>query len=263
MYKIIIPSYKREDIIQSHTLKCIYESDLHKDIYVFVADDEQVASYTKILSNNKDIKIIKGVRGIPNQRNFIQNYFAENEQLLFIDDDIKKVIGLDKQNKRVSATKLHEFVTKAFELTAKMNLKMFGINSTNSNLEMKHQLSVGLIYLVGNFYGLINTHKVLVDEGIEIKTRKDYRAGKESHERALLMYKKFGGVLKFRSFGVISEYWGVKGGHQVSRNAEGEKEATVYLHKKYPDITDIRVYKDVYDLVIKPKTKVFNIRFAQ
>ena len=140
---------------------------------------------------------------------------------------------------------------------------MFGINSTNSNLEMKHTVSVGLIYLVGNFYGLINTHDVLVDEGDKIKARKDFRAGKESHERALKMYTKYGGVAKFRSFGVISEYWGVKGGHQISRNAEGEKEATNVLHKLYPDITKIRIYKGVFDLTIPAKTKVFNIQFTQ
>jgi hypothetical protein len=263
MYKIIIPSYKRDDIIFSHTLKCIKESDLKdREIFVFVADAAEFAIYDKKLKP-LGITVVQGVRGIPNQRNFIQKFFPEGEHLLFIDDDIKRIIGLNKDGKRVVATRLDGFIKKAFEITEKLNLRMFGINSTNSNLEMKQTVSVGLIYLVGNFYGLINTHSVLVDEGEKIKARKDYRAGKESHERALLMFKRYGGVAKFRSFGVISEYWGVKGGHQVSRNAEGEKEATLVLHRMYPDITKVRVYKDVFDLTIPAKTKVFNIQFTQ
>lgn len=263
MYKIIIPSFKRTDIIKSHTLKCIYESDLKRDIYVFVADEEERIAYEESLANFPEIKIIVGVRGIPNQRNFIQKYFPEGEKLLFIDDDIKRIVGMEPSGKIVKAKKLDEFIEKAFDTTEKLNLKMFGINSTTSNLEMKQTVSVGLIYLVGNFYGLINTHKVLVDEGLAIKTRKDYKAGKESHERALLMFKRYGGVAKFRSFGVDSKYWGTPGGHQISRNAEGEKEATVYLHNKFPECTSIRLYKGVFDLVIKAKTKVFPSVFTQ
>lgn len=263
MYKIIIPSFKRTDIIKTHTLKCLYETDLVRDIYVFVANEEERQEYAEALADYKEIRIIVGVRGIPNQRNFIQKFFAEGEKLLFIDDDIKKIVGMQPDGKIVKAKKLHDFIVRAFEVTEKLNLKMFGINSTTSNLEMKQSVSVGLIYLVGNFYGLINTHQVFVDEGLAIKTRKDFRAGKESHERALLMYKKYGGVAKFRCFGVDSKYWGTPGGHQISRNAEGEKEATIYLHEKFKEWTDIRMYKGVYDLVIKAKTKVFPFVFTQ
>lgn len=261
-YKIIIPSYKRPDIIKTHTLKCINKTDLIKDIYIFLADEDELVTYTKELKGY-NVKFIKGVRGIPNQRNFIQRYFKEGEKLLFIDDDIEAIIGLDIKGKRVQATKMNEFILSAFEKTEKSGLKMFGINSTNSNLEMKQTLSIGLIYIVGNFYGLINTHRVYVDEGFLIPKRKSYEAGKESHERVLLMYKHHGGVIKFRSFGVVSKYWGVKGGHQVSRNAEGEKQATIILNKLFPIQTKIRIYNGVHDLVIKPKTKVFKTNYIQ
>lgn len=260
-YKIIIPSYKRTDILLSHTLACLARTDALRDIYVFVADNDEAKTYRAALP--KDIQIVVGRRGIPNQRNFIQRYFPKGEHLLFIDDDIKKIVGLDKQGKRIKATKLHDFIEAAFAATDVRGMRMFGINSTDSNLEMKHKVSVGRIYLVGNFYGLINLHDLLVDEGRHIKTRREFKAGKESHERALLMYERFGGVCKFRSFGVDSKYWGVPGGHQVSRTAEGEKEATEYLHAKYPEVTSIREYKGVLDLVIKPKTEVFPAMFSQ
>jgi len=263
MYKIIIPSFKRNSIIKTHTLKSLEETDLGRDIYVFVANQEEHDLYTNELKDLPYVKIVLGVRGIPNQRNFIQRYFPVGERLLFIDDDIKKIVGLNKQKKAVKANKMNHFVNSAFDMIENWKIKMWGINSTCSPLEMQQSVSVGLIYIVGNFYGLINTHEVFVDEGINIKTRLDFRAGKESHERVLLMYKKYGAVAKFRCFGVESDYWGTQGGHQVSRNQEGEKEATLYLHNKYKDLTTMRIYKGNYDLQIKWKTKRIAVNFEQ
>ena len=260
-YKIIIPSYKRAEILKTHTLSCLMRTDVKREIFVFVADKAEAKEYRAALPKN--IEVVVGERGIPNQRNFIQRFFPEGEHLVFIDDDIKKLVGLTRAGKRMKADKLHDFLEAAFTATEIRGMRMFGINSTDSNLEMKHKVSVGRIYLVGNFYGLINLHDLFVDEGRHIKTRLNFKAGKESHERALLMYERFGGVCKFRSFGVDSKYWGVPGGHQVSRTAEGEKEATEYLHAKYPEATSIREYKGVLDLVIKPKTQVFPAMFPQ
>ena len=83
-YKLIIPSYKRPDTLIKKTLKSIYKTDIVKNIYVFVADDLELIEYKNKLESYKDIKIIKGVRGIPNQRNFIQKYFDDNEYLVFL-----------------------------------------------------------------------------------------------------------------------------------------------------------------------------------
>tara|TARA_R110000822_G_scaffold188837_1_gene327890 strand:- start:218 stop:1021 length:804 start_codon:yes stop_codon:yes gene_type:complete len=263
MYKIIIPSYKRPETLIKKTIKSIYKTDIIKNIYVFVADDDEYNIYEKKLIDYKEIKVIKGVRGIPNQRNFIQKYFDKNDYLVFIDDDISHIKGLDLNNKIVTALKLHNFIIKAFEQTKKIGFKMWGINSNTSIFEMKQSCSIGRIYIVGNFYGLINNTEILVDEGNEIKTRKNYSAGKESHERALKMYTKYGGVLKYRCIGVVSNYWGEKGGHQISRNNQGEKEATYYLHNKYKNITKIRKVKGIYDLQIIAKTKVFKTLIIQ
>ena len=77
------------------------------------------------------------------------------------------------------------------------------------------------------------------------------------------MYDKYGGVIKYRCIGVVSNYWGEKGGHQISRNNQGEKEATYYLHNKYKNITKIRKVKGIYDLQIIAKTKVFKTLIIQ
>ena len=260
-YTIAIPSFRREHLLVSNTLAALAITDIQCDIVVFTADEEETARYRRVLPEH--IKVVTGVRGYPNQRNFIQRHFPVGERLVIIDDDIRQIIGLDSSGKRVKATKLHDFFIQAFEETDKRGMKMWGINSTNSNLEMKHTVSVGRIYLVGNFSGVINTHDFLLDTGENIPLRREYKTGKASHEISLLNNDLYGGVMKFRSFGVVSKYWGVPGGHQVSRTAEGEEQAARYLHSKYPDCTSLRFYKDVWDLVIKPKTSVVKMEFIQ
>jgi len=260
-YTIAIPSFQRENLLVSHTLAALAKTDIDCDIVVFTANEEESDRYRRVLPG--EIKVITGVRGYPNQRNFIQKWFPEGERLVIIDDDIKAIIGLNADGKRVHATKLHDFFLEAFRMVGENNMRMWGINSTNSNLEMKHTISVGRIYLVGNFTGIINTHEFTLDTGEEIPLRKEYKTGKASHEISLKMWDLYGGVMKFRSFGVISKYWGVPGGHQVSRTAEGEEQAARYLHSKYPDCTALRFYKDVWDLVIKPSTRVIRKEFVQ
>jgi hypothetical protein len=260
-YIVAIPSFKRENLLLSHTLAALALTDIRGRIVVFTADEEETAKYRKVLPPS--VEVVTGVRGYPNQRNFIQRYFPVGQHLVIIDDDIRQIIGLNADGRRVKATKLHDFFIRAFEIISAEGMKMWGINSTNSNLEMKHTVSVGRIYLVGNFSGVINSHDFLLDTGDAIPLRKTFQTGKASHEISLLNSDLYGGVMKFRSFGVISKYWGVPGGHQVSRTAEGEEQAARYLHSKYPTETSLRFYKEVWDLVIKPKTNVLKMEFVQ
>jgi hypothetical protein len=260
-YSVVIPSYRRVDLLRSKTLRCLEQTDIRAQITVFVADKKEYAVYRAALPRHIEVEV--GKRGIPNQRNHIQRCYPENAHLLFLDDDLQKIVGLDSNGKRVRAVKMHKFIQRAFEDTHALGMRMWGINSTDSNLEMKNTVSVGRIYLVGNFYGLINTHSLYVDEGKKIPLRKQYAAGKESHERALLMWEHFGGVSKYRCFGVRSSYWGTPGGHQESRTAAGEEQATHYLHNKYPNDTRIREHKGFVDLIIKPKTLVRDYQCPQ
>ena len=260
-YVVCIPSFKREKLLLSDTLPTLLRTDIKGRIIVFTADEEETVKYRKVLPDF--VEVVTGVRGYPNQRNFIQRYFPVGQHLVIVDDDIKQIIGLNADGKRIKATKMHDFFIRAFEAIDAKGMKMWGINSTNSNLEMKHTVSVGRIYLVGNFSGVINTHDFLLDTGDAIPLRKTYQTGKASHEISLLNNDLYGGVMKFRSFGVVSKYWGVPGGHQVSRTPEGEEQAARYLHDKYPNETSLRFYKGVWDLVIKPKTNVMKMEFVQ
>ena len=101
-YKIVIPSFKRHDIICSRTIQMLMEYKIPMDkVYVFVVKEE-FNDYKKVLPNLCNIVI--GVQGINKQRDFIGSYFEDGQPLLSLDDDIVSLDQLDTEN----PTKTHK-----------------------------------------------------------------------------------------------------------------------------------------------------------
>ena len=87
-YRIAIPSYKRSKAIKEKTLNyilnvCKIEANL---VDVFVANEKEYEDYKYLQSIG--INIIIGVVLLHRQRNFIQDYYEENQCVIQIDDDI-------------------------------------------------------------------------------------------------------------------------------------------------------------------------------
>ena len=80
---VAIPSYKRPDTLKNKTMKVLkhYKID-PKKIHIFVADTEQKAIYEAALDPKDYHKIIVGVPGIKNIRNFMPKYF-EKDNIFF------------------------------------------------------------------------------------------------------------------------------------------------------------------------------------
>lgn len=266
-YHVIIPTYKRSQTLIKKTLNTLLNTDIKllTNLHIFVADEEELSVYSKELPAAIVPSIKIGKRGIPNQRNYIQKYFPVGTRLFMIDDDISKIVTLERK-KSVQLHNLNEFIIKAFNITDQLGLKMWGVNANTNPLNMQDKISVGLIYLVGNFIGIINTHdpEIMVDEGELIPARRNFSAGKESHERVLRHYIKYGGVVKFKNVGVESAYWKEDGGHQVSRTIDGELEAAKILCSKYPDLTKYRDFNGVPDLqLVTGQTKTYEYHIGQ
>jgi hypothetical protein len=269
-YQVVIPTYKRTETLLKKTLATLLNTNLRMtddNFHIFVADQEEAQAYMNALDGIVHPGCIKvGLRGIPNQRNFIQQYFPEGTPILMVDDDISKLHYYTPDGKSAKLHDADRFVREAFGLTEKFGLHLWGVNANTNPLNMQHQISVGLIYLVGNFIGLINTHnpRTFVDTGDAIKSRATFAAGKESHERVLKHYLLYGGVLKFKNIGVESAYWKEPGGHQESRTTHGEMDATKYLLNKYPSLTKYRDFNGVPDLQLRTgKTKTYPYNFYQ
>jgi len=88
MYSIVIPSYRRSQKLKNETLNTLNRFEVEKNIiHIFVVEEE----YDEYKSLLPEYKIIIGEKGIINQKRFIENYFKENDLLLFLDVNIKIV----------------------------------------------------------------------------------------------------------------------------------------------------------------------------
>jgi len=235
MYKIIVPSFKRHKTLKDKTLNYLSKTNVDKNnIYIYVANEEEKKIYQENLDKNTYGQIVVGKRGIPQQRNHIQKTHEIGTWLFMIDDDIKKLSEKINDKKLVDLIDLDGFIKNAFSLCAKRNIRYFGTYPVDNPFFMKKNVSFDLKYIVGNVIGIINNHDVLRDEGQECKARANYTAGKESHEMTVKYYIADKGIGRFNYIAPTTEYWKGEGGHQVSRNQDGEKEATDWLANKYP-----------------------------
>ena len=90
-YKIVIPTYKRYDTFKNKTFKLLIDYKIPaKNIYIFVANNEEKTLYEKVLDKSKYNKIIVGKKGLKNQRNFICDYFDENEYIIELFGNYRK-----------------------------------------------------------------------------------------------------------------------------------------------------------------------------
>jgi len=257
MYKLIIPSFKRHKTLKEKTLNYLLQTNIpSKNIFIYVANEEEKIIYKDYLDSNTYADIVVGKRGIPQQRNYIQKTHKIGEHIFMLDDDLKSISTKVNNKKLMQIQDLEDFINHAFKMCNKNKVRYFGTYPVDNPFFMKNNISFDLKYIVGNVIGVINNHDVLRDEGEECKARLDYTAGKESHEMTIKYFLADKGIGRFNYVAPTCVYWGGEGGHQVSRNAKGEKEATDWLYSKYPQYFKKVLRKNgMWDLVIKRTKK--------
>jgi hypothetical protein len=198
-YKVVIPSYHRQDVIQEKTLNLLHSRGIDsKHIYIFVADKDEYEKY-QIIPKNLYYKIIIGQKGISYQRNFIIDYFKEGEYLIFIDDDITNIRV--KRNGKVSdLLDLDKFFIDAYKTLKDEHKFLWSsknmYNPFYKNL-MKNFAVVGFAEFSGDFMGIINR------KSMKIKYTLD--EGESEQLELLFMYQeKDGGVIRYDNVIVIT-----------------------------------------------------------
>ena len=266
IYKIAIPSYKRPLILKNKTLKVLMEQNINpKKIIIFVANQEQKKLYQDALDKNTYNKIIIGVVGIKNIRNFMANYFKERERIFYIDDDISHIYQVfnDKDGKNFSKEKgkvikkiddnydkkynrlhnmrnLDKFIQFAFKTAEEKGLDNWGIYPVENPYFMKpttlnvdDYTTTKLTYIMGGFTGVVNNKKA------ELRTIDD----KEDYERSIKYYLKDGGVLRFLNVCVRTRCYTEPGGMQINRTKDRIHKSAVYLTEKYPLLCTLNTSK--------------------
>jgi len=257
-YRIAIPSYNRADMIQVKTLALLNRHGIPPiKIDIFVANRDQYDLYASKVPKFLYDQLIIGHLGLKNQRNFINNYYPEGEQIVQMDDDLSRIVELviqpritnksklksnSKSQQRISTrtlkpiTDLNAFIKKAFNICRERGIYLWGVYPLANSRFMSPRMTTDLRFIVGPFWGIINRHRpdlhLTIDE-------------KENAERTLQHYVIDHAVLRFNNIGIETRYYKNKGGMQnEGKNRKEESLKSVYyLHKKYPTLTKIYLGK--------------------
>ena len=229
----VIPSYQRYDVLKNKTLHLLQTSNVSMDkVYVFCIEDE----YEQY--RNLPCHVIIGKKGLIQQRQFIMEYFP-NKHLIFLDDDIESIDLCNFES-------LEYFCNYAFQQCIEHKCTLWGVYPVFNPFfrKTKKPMTTCLNYIVGAFYGVINTKPLLLtmDE-------------KEDVERSILHFIQDGKVLRFNNIGFKTKYYGKTGGlGNFKSRLESAKIACNLLNEKYSKYGKIKVRKNgMTEFVLKSK----------
>lgn len=249
-YRIAIPSYKRAETLRNKTLSMLKAHNINPEkIDVFCANEEERDLYEKTLEKGTYNRIVVGVVGMMNIRNFIQDYYSEGTSVVCIDDDIKDVVKISKNGAREYSAieNLENFFQYAFAVTAEAGAKYWGIYAAANPFFMKRSICCGLYYLIGSFWGMVVTHSkdlyVTMDD-------------KEDFERSVRAYLKHGKVIRMNFVTVKSAYYTEKGGMQEERTEERVVWSAKKLMSMFPNQVQVnKARKKHFEVMLIEKRK--------
>lgn len=240
-YVVCVPSYKRSKLCNDKTLSTLRRLNIPKEhVNVFVANKEEYDEYERDLDKSLYNEIVSGEKGLVKQRDFIERKYKEGQHIIFFDDDVSDI---DLSMSDIFRKKSLDFFFKAaFEECEKKNSYIWGVYPVFNPFFRKDrpEITVGLKFIVGCFYGIINRPK-LKDIKLTI-TRENSQ--KEDSERTLRYYEHDGLTIRFDKIGIKTVFYGKEGGlGRFEERLKPQEIATKLLLKKYPDYGTLMVRK--------------------
>ncbi len=232
-YIVVIPSYKRSKNISDKTLHVLNSKKVSpKNIFIFVANEEEKKDYAREVDKKLYNKLIVGVKGLRNQRNFITKYYPNGKHIVELDDDIEEVSqmieGKTKEDRKLKpVNNLDAFFKDAFKKCAEYGAYLWGVYPVYNAFFMSKKITHDLRFVVGPLWGKINRH----DKDLVL-----HRDEKEDVERTLRHYDKDKSVIRFNDIAIKTKFYTTPGGYQAA-NKDRKKEAlksAKYLARIYP-----------------------------
>ena len=225
---IVIPSYNRVDTLKEKTLAVLKHYKIPKSkIYVFVANEEQKALYEEGVG--EDVGHIEvGIKGLPEVRNYIFDFFPTGKKIVSFDDDVRGFIEYDstlkrKEKKLVSLTKM---LDRGFEECHKANGKFWGVYPSANGFFMKDTVTTDLKFIIGSFWGCFNPGK---DVRITIGNGE-----KEDYQRTIQFWERDGVVVRMNQYAVQTSTYATPGGLQEGNRLKREQKTVKAMIKKWP-----------------------------
>jgi hypothetical protein len=210
--KFVIPTYNRVGKVK--TLQLLKDNTIPiKQIYLFVINEE----YENYKKEYPEYKIIIGVKGLINQRQFISNYFKQGSKIVSMDDDLYAFRKFNEIEgvKTLSNTSLKEFICSGFRECLNVGSFIFSsYPNDNYTRDMVDSVTYDLCFLIGHFFGYINRHSN--DLIIEYEQKEDYL-------RSLKYFVKDGVIVRFNNYCFITNTYKNKGGMNEDINKRIEQ----------------------------------------
>lgn len=226
-YKIAIASLGRCKLLKETTLKYLKMCKIPSNrVYIFVADKEEYAIYTEGLNKYSYNKIVIAERGMREVRNFIRRYFKNGEYIISIDDDVKSIMYL-ANNSLKPTYDLKTIIKGAYINMNKSGSTLWGVYPVKNHFFMSLNISVDLKFILGCFYGFINSNSK--DMLLREKIKTDY-------ETTLLHFNRDNSVLRYNYLCIDTKVYSQnKGGiDKKNRNIKLVNEAVNNLVYRFP-----------------------------
>ena len=216
---IAIPTFRRANLISALTLKFLREAGYPPYlIKLFVASEEEAEEYRTLVPRLLYYDIVVGVPGLKEQRNFITNYFDEDQIIIQMDDDVKGI-------KTVPYMGFIDLVLKGVKAVEDA-VGLWGIMPNDDGRKMKEETTIHLAHIIGCFFICRNHREVVIGT-----------TEKEDFERTIRYFQLYGAVARYKGAGVVTAYEKTPGGLQDpdgnrrARQIEGLR----YMADKYPE----------------------------
>lgn len=222
-YHLAVPSYRRAEMFGKKTYAFLKRSGAPLPT-VYVADTQDYDAY-HALYPELDVRI--AVKGMCAVRNFIQDEQPLGQRIVFMDDDIEEIYRLDflsQKPKKIKIRDFNQFITIGFECMEKAGTTLWGVYPTDNTLGLKPFIRRNLCYLVGAFFGLVNSR---------VTVKYDYA---EDFERSLKYWNKEGRLCRLEFIGIQTKYYKNDGGLQETRNDILNTENKRCLAEEYPTL---------------------------
>lgn len=228
---VVVPSYNRVEIFKKKTLAVLKEYNIPAEkIYVFVANEEQEKLYKEGIDKKDVGHIVVGIKGLPEVRNFIFDYFPKGKALVSFDDDVRGFIELDEKSKggKRKLKDLAGMFDKGFAECKKIGANFWGVYPVPNPFFMKEAASEDFKFIIGSFWGCFNPKddvKITIGNG-----------EKEDFQRTIQFWKRDQAIVRLNNVAVQTSTYTTPGGLQEDgKRLEREKKTVKAMLDKWPE----------------------------
>jgi len=237
MLKLAIPTYNRSQSIAKKTLKYLNDQGYPPPlIYLFVASEEEKVAYENAVDFYLYGHIVVGVPGLVHQRNFITQYFDDDEIIIEMDDDIETI--------HCMTGGFNQLVTYGANLLSIRECGLFGIMPNDDKRAMSFQTTTHLAFIIGSFSIRRNHHSIFLTQ-----------VQKHDYERTILYFLRYRKIYRYKAAGVKTRYLKNAGGLQDGHRLETMEECVQNLCNTYPQITRRREKNGLPDITLNWRFK--------